>query len=78
MSAALQNLSTEWVDVRAGRPRVVKGHLPHARLNRLREIFSSQPCPALTSFWITRDRRIHFKPNFPAELRQPVREIMIP
>jgi hypothetical protein len=78
MSEALQRVATEWFEVRAGRIRVVKGHPTHSRMNELRKVFQGHACPAITAFWVTRDKRIHFKPNFPADLRQQVREIVIP
>jgi hypothetical protein len=78
MSEALQRISTEFYEVRAGRVRVVKGHPTFSRLNELKKVFQGQQCPSITSFWVTRDKRIHFKPNFPADLRQQVREIVVP
>lgn len=78
MAEFIERVATEWYEIRAGRVRVLKGHPPHARLAALRRALEGSHLPVTTGFWVTRDRRIHFKLNFPQDLRAAVREIVIP
>ena len=78
MAEFIEKVSIDWIEVRAGRIRVRKGHPTSAQMKRLRELFEIDPLPVASSFWVTRDRRIHFKPNFPSSLRPAVRAIMVP
>jgi hypothetical protein len=78
MAEFIEKVAIDWIEVRAGRIRVRKGHPTSAQLKQLRAIFEADPLPVASSFWITRDRRIHFKPSFPSSLRPAVRSVMIP
>ena len=76
MAEFIEKVATEWVEVRAKHVRVRKGHPSFTQLRQLRELFEADSLPVMSSFWITRDKRIHFKPNFPSSLRPAVRKIM--
>jgi len=78
MAEFIDKVAIDWIEVRAGRIRVRKGHPTSAQIKQLRAIFEADPLPVASSFWITRDRRIHFKPSFPSSLRSAVRSVMIP
>ena len=78
MAEFIEKVATDWIEVRAKHVRVRKGHPTSAQLKQLRALFESGALPVMSSFWITRDRRIHFKPNFPSSLRPAVRAIMVP
>ncbi len=78
MAQFIERVATEWFEVQAGRVRVLKGHPSHLRLNALKKLFENEKLPAITSFWVTRDNRIHFKLNFPHPLRPAVRAIVVP
>lgn len=76
MAEFIEKVATEWVEIRAKHLRVRKGHPTFAQMKLLRALFEADPLPVMSSFWITRDKRIHFKPNFPSALRPAVRRIM--
>ena len=78
MAEFIEKVAVDWIEVRAGRIRVRKGHPTSAQLKQLRALFDADSLPVSSSFWVTRDRRIHFKPSFPAALRPAVRAIMAP
>lgn len=78
MAEFIERIATEWFEVHAGRVTVLKGHPSHLRINALKELFANQKLPAVTGFWVTRDRCIHFKLNFPQALRAAVRAIVVP
>ncbi|WP_367874920.1 hypothetical protein [Luteolibacter sp. Populi] len=76
MAEFIDKVATEWIEVRAKHVCVRKGHPTFVQLKQLRELFAADGLPVASAFWITRDKRIHFKPNFPASLRPAVRAIM--
>jgi hypothetical protein len=78
MAEFIEKVATEWIEVRAKHVRVRKGHPTFLQMKQLRELFEADALPVVSAFWITRDRRIHFKPNFPSSLRPAVRKIMDP
>ena len=78
MAEFIEKVAVDWIEVRAGRIRVRKGHPTSAQLKQLRALFDAGSLPVSSSFWVTRDRRLHFKPSFPAALRRAVRAIMVP
>ncbi len=78
MAEFIEKVAVDWIELRAGRIRVRKGNPGSLRMKQLRAIFEADPLPVASSFWITRDRRIHFKPSFPASLRPAVRAVMVP
>ncbi len=78
MAQFIERVAIEWYEVQAGRVRVRKGHPSHLKLNALKELFEDEKMPAVTAFWTTRDKCIHFKLNFPHDLRPAVRAIVDP
>ncbi|WP_193210718.1 hypothetical protein [Luteolibacter marinus] len=78
MASFIERIAREWYEVQAGRVRVLKGHPSHLKTNALRELFEGEKMPAVTSFWTTRDKCVHFKLNFPHRLRPAVRAIVDP
>ena len=76
MAGFIEKVATDWVEVRAKHVRIRKGHPTFLQMKQLRELFEADALPVVSAFWITRDRRIHFKPNFPSSLRPAVRAIM--
>jgi hypothetical protein len=78
MAQFIERAATQWFEVQAGRVRVRKGHPSQLKLNALRQLFDTEKLPALTGFWVTRDKCIHFKLNFPQHLRPAVRAIVDP
>ena len=78
MAEFIERVATDWIEVRAKHVRVRKGHPGMLQMKQLRALFEADSLPVMSSFWITRDKRIHFKPNFPASLRPAVRSIMLP
>lgn len=78
MAQFIERVAIQWFEVHAGRIRVRKGHPSQLKLNALRQLFETEKLPALTSFWVTRDKCIHFKLNFPHFLRPAVRAIVDP
>ncbi len=78
MAEFIERVAIEWYEVQAGRLRVRKGHPSHLKLNALKQLFETEKLPTVTAFWITRDRCIHFRPNFPHPLRPAVRAVVVP
>lgn len=78
MAQFIERVAKEWYEVQAGRVRVRKGNPSHLKLNALAALFENEKLPAVTSFWTTRDRCIHFRLNFPHPLRPAVRAIVDP
>lgn len=78
MAQFIERVAIGWYEVQAGRIRVRKGHPSHLKLNALKKLFEEEKLPAMTGFWTTKDRCIHFKLNFPAHLRPSVRGIVDP
>lgn len=78
MAQFVERIAVEWYEVQAGRVQVRKGRPSHLKINALRTLFENEKLPAITSFWTTRDRCIHFKLNFPQHLRPAVRAIVDP
>lgn len=78
MAQFIERVATQWFEVQAGRVRVRKGHPSQLKLNALRQLFDTEKLPAITGFWVTRDKCIHFKLNFPQHLRPAVRAIVDP
>ena len=78
MAQFVERVAIEWYEVQAGRVRVRKGHPSHLKLNALKKLFETGKLPAVTGFWVTKDRCIHFKLNFPQHLRPAVRAIVDP
>lgn len=76
MAEFIEKVATDWIEVRAKHVRVRKGHPTILQMKQLRALFEVEGLPVASSFWITRDKRIHFKPNFPSSLRAAVRAIM--
>ncbi|MCH7227727.1 hypothetical protein [Haloferula sp. A504] len=72
----LERHAIEWIEIRAGRVRVLKGSLGVARLREIEALIDIDGFPAHTAFWVTRSRQIHFKPNFPHDLRPALRDLM--
>lgn len=73
----LDRHATEWIEIRAGNIRVRKGNPGVAKLQRIREMVEIDGFPAHTAFWVTRARQLHFKPNFPHDLRDALRDLML-
>jgi hypothetical protein len=78
MAQFIERVAIQWFEVHAGRVRVRKGHSSQLKLNALKQLFETEKLPALTGFWVTRDKCIHFKLNFPHHLRPAVRAIVDP
>lgn len=78
MAQFIERVALQWFEVQAGRIRVRKGHPSQLKLNALKQLFENEKLPALTGFWTTRDKCIHFKLNFPQHLRPAVRAIVDP
>ncbi|TAE75777.1 MAG: hypothetical protein EAZ65_09285 [Verrucomicrobia bacterium] len=78
MAQFIERVAVQWFEVQAGRIRVLKGHPSQLLLRDLRQLFENEKLPAITSFWVTRDKCIHFKLNFPQHLRTAVRAIVVP
>jgi len=78
MAEFIEKVAIDWIEVRASHIRVRKGHPTSAQLRQLRGLFEAQPLSVASSFWVTRDKRIHFKMSFPAALKPAVREILVP
>ena len=78
MAEFIEKVAIDWIEIRAGRVRVRKGHPSSVQIKQLRALVEADPLPVASSFWITRDRRIHFKPSFPSVLRPAVRSVMVP
>lgn len=76
MAEFIERVAVQWYEVQAGRVRVRKGHPSHLKTNALRQLFENEKMPAVTSFWTTRDKCVHFKLNFPHDLRPAVRAIV--
>lgn len=72
----LERHAIEWIEIRAGNLRVRKGSPGVVRLREIRALIDVEGFPAHTAFWVTRSRQLHFKPNFPHPLRQPLRDLM--
>ncbi len=73
----LERHAIEWIEIRAGNVRVRKGAPGVGRLREIRELIAVEHFPTHTAFWVTRSRQLHFKPNFPHELRQALRDLML-
>lgn len=73
----LERHAIDWIEIRAGQLRVRKGQLGVARLQEIRDLIAVADFPAHTAFWITRSRQLHFKPNFPHQLRQALRDLLL-
>ena len=78
MAQFVERIANEWYEVQTGRVNVRKGHPSHLKLNALKKLFEDEKLPAVTGFWTTKDRCIHFKLNFPQHLRPAVRAIVDP
>lgn len=78
MAQFIDRVAIEWYEIHAGRIRVLKGHPSQLKLNALKQLFEGEKLPAVSGFWVTRDRCIHFKLNFPQALRPAVRAIVVP
>ena len=78
MPQFVERVAIEWYEVQAGRVHVRKGNPSHLKLNALKKLFDEEKLPAITSFWTTKDRCIHFKLNFPQLLRAAVRAVVDP
>jgi hypothetical protein len=78
MAQFVERIAIEWYEVQACRVHVRKGQPSHLKLNALKKLFDEEKLPAVTGFWTTRDRCIHFKLNFPQHLRPAVRAIVDP
>lgn len=78
MAKFIERFAIEWYEVRAGRVRVMKGNPSHLKTNALRKLFEDEKLPVATSFWVTRNKCVHFKMNFPQDLREAVRAIVDP
>ena len=78
MAQFIERVAIQWFEVQAGRVRVRKDHPSQLKLNALKQLFDNEKLPALTGFWTTRDKCIHFKLNFPQHLRPAVRAIVDP
>jgi hypothetical protein len=76
MAEFIEKVATDWIEVRAKHVRVRKGHPTRLQMKQLKALFEAEGLAVASSFWITRDQRIHFKPNFPSSLRPAVRAIM--
>ncbi len=72
----LERHAIEWIEIRAGRIHVRKGSPGVARLREIQRLLEAHELPSHTAFWITRARQLHFKPNFPPALRDPLRRLM--
>lgn|GEM_PF-6580450 len=73
----LQRHAVEWIEIRAGKLRILKGSPGVAKLRGIRLLIEVDDFPSHTALWITRARTLHFKPNFPRELRQPLRDLLL-
>jgi hypothetical protein len=74
---AIERYAIEWIEIRAGQLQVRKGSPGVARLRGIRQLIAVDGFPTHTAFWVTRARTVHFKPNFPLELRQPLRRLAL-
>jgi hypothetical protein len=78
MAQFIERVAIQWFEVQAGRVRVRKGPPSPLKIRALQQLFENEKLPALTGFWTTRDKCIHFKLNFPQHLRPAVRAIVDP
>ncbi len=72
----LERHAVEWFEIRSGTLRVRKGSPGVATLRGIRVLIATDDIPTHTAFWITHARTVHFKPNFPPQLRSAVRELL--
>ncbi|MBB5351218.1 hypothetical protein HNR46_001452 [Haloferula luteola] len=70
----LERHAAEWIEIRAGQLKVRKGHFSPSRLQAIRDLMNTVELPSHTGFWITPQRTLHFKPNFPSSLRASLRD----
>lgn len=73
----LERHAAEWIEIRAGTLKVRKGNPGVAKLREIRLLIEVEDFPAHTAVWITHARTLHFKPNFPSDLRQSLRDILL-
>ena len=77
MPEFIDRLAVEWIEIRGGQLRVRKGRIGIARLTEIRNVVEHGAVAVNTAAWITRRRSVHFKPNFPRELRPRIRAILL-
>lgn len=73
----LERHSVEWIEIRAGNLKIRKGNLGVAKMRQLQLMVDVEGFPSHTAVWVTRARSMHFKPNFPKQLRQSVRDLLL-
>lgn len=72
----LERHAVEWIEIRAGVLKVRKGSPGVTKLREIRLLIAVDDFPTHTAVWVSPSRTVHFKPNFPPHLRQPVRDVI--
>ena len=76
MAQFIDRVATDWIEIRNSRLQLRKGFVTGTKLRQIEALLKNHEIPAHTSVWLSKNRTVHFKPNFPSELRPQVRDIL--